>query len=70
MWSGYGLWCFNTTFNAEYFSYINASDVRLISCFPMIGAPLMTTYAISAYRHLFCEFESRSGEVYSKKTQH
>jgi hypothetical protein len=24
MWSGYGLWCFNTTFNAEYFSYINA----------------------------------------------
>ena len=24
----------------------------------------MTTYAISAYHHLFCEFEYRSGEVY------
>ena len=25
----------------------------------------ITTYAISAYHHLRCEFESRSGEVYS-----
>jgi hypothetical protein len=24
-----------------------------------------TTYAISAYRHWTCDFESRSGEVYS-----
>jgi hypothetical protein len=25
----------------------------------------ITTYAISAYHHYICEFESRSGEVYS-----
>ena len=25
----------------------------------------ITTYAMSAYHHLCCEFESRSGEVYS-----
>ena len=26
---------------------------------------ILTTYAISAYHHERCEFESRSGEVYS-----
>jgi hypothetical protein len=26
---------------------------------------ITTTYAISAYRHLRCELESQSGEVYS-----
>ena len=27
----------------------------------------MTNYLIGAYQHLRCEFETRSGEVYSKQ---
>jgi hypothetical protein len=41
-------------------SYMNKMEKHTLGTIP-----ILSTYAISTYHHLRCEFESRSGEVSS-----
>jgi hypothetical protein len=43
--------------------WLDQKNVNYILDRMVVG--FITTFAISAYRHLRCEFESRSGEVFS-----
>jgi hypothetical protein len=58
------------TSNRKQIVFINNSESRLGTSWPWLycmAVEFTTTYAISAFHHWCCEFESRSGHTQSKK---
>ena len=66
----YGLWCSKCILETDWNIFVSIHTPYSLSLwgrrFPdCMVVRFITTYAISAYHHLFCEFEYRTGEVYS-----